>query len=71
MTDRITFTLDGREVESDDRDPLRAAYATLVSELHDEELDEALAEVATRARALHDEQLAEGVAREDADQVVR
>jgi hypothetical protein len=64
------YELDGREDESIFDDPVRAAYATLVNELHEEEFDEALFEVRAHARAMHDAQLAMGAARADADRLV-
>jgi hypothetical protein len=51
-------------------DPVREAFASLVSELHDEEFDEALHELQCRARAMHDGQLAAGKPRAEADRLV-
>lgn len=64
------YELDGREDESSFDDPVREAYATLVSELHEEEFDEALFELRAHARAMHDGQLSMGSARADADRLV-
>ena len=51
-------------------DPVRAAFASLVNELHDEEFDEALHELQSCARAMHDGQLAAGKPRGEADRLV-
>lgn len=51
-------------------DPVRAAFASLVNELHDEEFDEALHELQCCARAMHDGQLAAGKPRGEADRLV-
>jgi hypothetical protein len=58
------------EGEAAQSDPVREAYASLMSELHDEEFDEALFELECRARAMHDEQLAMGKTRDEADRLV-
>lgn len=61
---------ESNEGEAAYADPVRAAFASLVNELHDEEFDEALHELQCCARAMHDGQLAAGKPRGEADRLV-
>jgi hypothetical protein len=58
------------DAESTYDDPSREAYATIVSELYDEEFDEALFELLTDARGLHQDHLASGHPAPEADRLV-
>jgi len=51
-------------------EPLREAYATLVSDLYDEEFDETLFELVTSAKGLHQEHLSSGHSIAEADRIV-
>jgi hypothetical protein len=64
------YEMDGQAAESPYDDPAREAFASLTSQLHDEEFDEALDELESHARSLHDDQLAMGASRPEADRVL-
>src|SRR5688572_8172685 len=58
---------DGEDVSGT---PLREAYASLVSELYDEEFDESLFELYVGARNMHRDHVSAGAPLEDADRIV-